>query len=33
MSVDGNREEGGEWRLPGLMYADKFVLCGLSEKT
>ena len=25
-------EEGREWRLPGLLYADDFVLCGKSEK-
>ena len=24
-------EEGREWRLPGLMYADDLVLCGESE--
>ena len=25
------QEEGGEWRLPGLLYADDLVLCGKSE--
>ena len=25
-------EEGREWRLPGLLYADDWVLCGESEK-
>ena len=25
-------EEGREWRLPGLLYADDLVLCGKSEK-
>ena len=24
-------EEEKEWRLPGLLYADDFVLCGESE--
>ena len=26
------REEGREWRLPGLPYADDLVLCGESEE-
>ena len=26
------QEEGGEWRLPGLLYADDFVLCGMLEE-
>ena len=25
-------EEGIEWRLPGLLYADDLVLCGESEE-
>ena len=25
------REREREWRLPGLLYADDFVLCGYSE--
>ena len=25
------QEEGREWRLPGLLYADNLVLCGESE--
>ena len=25
-------EEGREWRLPGLLYADELVLCGESEE-
>ena len=25
-------EEGREWRLPGLLYADDFVICGESEE-
>ena len=25
-------EEGREWRLPGLLYADDLVLCGESEE-
>ena len=25
-------EEGREWRLPGLLYADYLVLCGESEE-
>ena len=25
-------EDGGEWRLPGLLYADNLVLCGESEE-
>ena len=25
-------EEGGEWRLPVLLYADDLVLCGGSEE-
>ena len=24
------QEEGREWRLPGLLYADDWVLCGES---
>ena len=28
----GDGEEGREWRLPGLLYADDFVLCGESEE-
>ena len=24
--------EGGEWRLPGLLYADDLVLCGESKE-
>ena len=27
------QEEGREWRLPGLLYADDLVLCGESRKT
>ena len=27
-----NGEEGREWRLPGLLYADDLVLCGESEE-
>ena len=27
------QEEGREWRLPGLLYADDLVLCGESEET
>ena len=26
------QEEGREWRLPGLLYADDFVLCRESEE-
>ena len=26
------QEEGREWRLPGLLYADDLVLCGESEE-
>ena len=26
------REEGREWRVPGLSYADDLVLCGESEE-
>ena len=26
------QEEGREWRLPGLLYADNLVLCGGSEE-
>ena len=26
------QEEGREWRLPGLLYADNVVLCGESEE-
>ena len=26
------KEEGREWRLPGLLYADDSVLCGESEE-
>ena len=29
---DGDRKEGREWRLPGLLYADDLVLCGESEE-
>ena len=25
------QEEGREWKLPGLLYADNLVLCGESE--
>ena len=25
---NGDGEEGREWRLPGLLYADDLVLCG-----
>ena len=25
-------EEGREWRLPGLLYADDLVVCGESEE-
>ena len=25
-------EDGREWRLPGLLYADDLVLCGESEE-
>ena len=25
------QEEGREWRLPGILYADDLVLCGESE--
>ena len=25
-------EDGREWRLPGLLYADDLVLCGKSEE-
>ena len=25
-------EEGGEWRLPGLLYSDDLVLCGELEE-
>ena len=25
-------EEGREWRLPGLLYADELVLCGYLEE-
>ena len=25
-------EEGRDWRLPGLLYADDWVLCGKSEE-
>ena len=28
----GDEEEGREWRLPGLLYADDLVLCGESEE-
>ena len=26
------QEEGREWKLPGLLYADDLVLCGESEE-
>ena len=26
------QEEGREWRLPGILYADDLVLCGESEE-
>ena len=29
---NGDGEEGREWRLPGLSYADDLVLCGESEE-
>ena len=29
---NGDGEEGREWRLPGLLYADDLVLCGESEE-
>ena len=29
-NMDG--EEGREWRLPDVFYADDFVLCGKSEE-
>ena len=29
---NGNGEEGREWRLPGLFYADDLVLCGELEE-
>ena len=25
-------EEGREWRLPGLLYANDLVLCGMSKE-
>ena len=28
----GDGEEGREWKLPGLLYADDLVLCGESEE-
>ena len=28
----GFMEDGREWRLPGLLYADDLVLCGESEE-
>ena len=28
---NGDGKEGREWRLPGLLYADDMVLCGVSE--
>ena len=28
----GDRKEGREWRLPGLLYADDLVLCDESEE-
>ena len=29
---NGDGKEGGEWRLPGLLYADELVLCGQLEE-
>ena len=29
---NGDGEEGREWRLPGILYADDLVLCGKSEE-
>ena len=29
---DGDRQEGREWRLPGLLYADDLVLCSELEE-
>ena len=29
---DGDEEEGREWRLPDLLYAEDLVLCGESEE-
>ena len=28
---NGDEEEGREWRLPGILYADNLVLCVESE--
>ena len=28
----GDGEEGKEWRLPGILYADDLVLCGELEE-
>ena len=25
-------EDGRKWRLPGLLYADEMVICGMSEE-
>ena len=30
--IDAVMKEGGEWRLPGLLYADDLVLCGEWEE-
>ena len=30
--VDKDGKEGGEWRLPGPLYADDLVLCGKLEE-
>ena len=27
-----SQKEGREWRLPGLLYADDLVMCGVSEE-
>ena len=29
---NGDGEEGRQWRLPGLLYADDLILCGESEE-
>ena len=29
---NGDGEEGRKWRLPGLLYADDFFMCGDSEE-
>ena len=29
---NGDGEEGREWRLPGILYADDLVLCGKLEE-